>query len=374
MIYKPNDTDVIETTSVPASNTGYQSQVSVNDCFQISIDWLQGTLELPRDSFKPILDLLTAYHPNDKLDYTTIASKFLGKQWTNSVRTIEAALFCWNNPQSDDDEYTHILFSFPGSWLRALHFSQIMNLLQSLKSMSHKVSITRIDIALDDLQPNFTPNDCYQSSLLGNMSGFSSFMFTGSKSKIGLGSTFYAGDSQSDQRTRIYDTYPKHGFHGIRIERQLKGLYGQAFYQTLLDHIPNCPPDDLPEWLSGYAVGAVIFLDRGSPDNRKKNLDRCPLLSWWSDFLNRLSVLPVKVSPRRNKTTLLRKLIWLYKQVSVSYHIFDTALPGFRESLTDQALQKIKCIDITKIDILKQLELDILYKQAFENSPSWLPI
>jgi DNA relaxase NicK len=124
---------------------------------------------------------------------------------------------------------------------------------------------------------------------------------------------------------RIYDKEVESGGEvpTIRYEVQWRDelahhAFSQYFSQSL-------SPDNIGG-LSNLALGAIGFIDRIS-----EVAARCPLLSWWADFLELLSASPVKLSVRRIQPMVSSKWRWMERQVAGTVALL-TACCGFDDT------------------------------------------
>ena len=296
----------------PPSNTGSDSQtVSQPDTnFSTGIDWIQGTGIVEKKELDYIFgEYLPKLHPNDEFVFEWGVPITVGIEWENSGRSVEGIKAGFKSLGEGKWKYW---VGLPGGWLQALPVRKAVGLIADLYCL-WQWRATRIDAKLDDYQSRINPEQLYRAYLDGNQTGFQTAAITKSKD----GDTVYCGSRSSDNMTRVYHTAKKHGFDGVRIEREMKGAQADQFCQELIAFTQdkNLEDQKISQFLANTAAGHIGFRDRSSGD---KNVSRLPLLQWWANFLNDLEAVPLKFPVEIIKTSLDKKIAWLEKSVSRS--------------------------------------------------------
>lgn len=209
------------------------------------------------------------------------------------------------------------MFRFSGKFFEMLSIPQQRNFLSVWRCTLTNVS--RIDTAIDD--PTFTIipfDEMLQACQDKNFSGFRTwhpildYQFEVDEDKPGRypAHTLYLGSRKSSEFTRIYN----HDNQCLRLETELKKLSGYAAYK-LLDN-PDLTDSEWQKLVAEIAIGGIQFINRTAPSGiQEKNIDRCELLPFWSDFLSLIGE-PLRL-PRPNPSVALSSTFnWVTRQVS----------------------------------------------------------
>jgi len=177
------------------------------------------------------------------------------------------------------------------------------------------IKASRIDVALDDMLRSVSMAEIKQAATDGNYFGcqFTSQISSGRR-KEEIGETVYFGSTSSDKRLRVYDkTVESKGIKDcIRWEVEFRRAKATECFDSWL-HACDGSANAVTDYLRAVVVGAIDFRDRSSDD---PNRERCPLLSWWSDMLDRLKVAPIAVTVKIVAPTIQRSIDWLKRQVA----------------------------------------------------------
>ena len=106
--------------------------------------------------------------------------------------------------------------------------------------------------------------------------------------------------------------------------------------------------------LIDYAIGKIKFIDAID-----KNISRCPLLPWWSEWLNFLSCAPKSVFVPKFEPSLARTKQWLQKSVAKSLAMISDSLgsyyfPHFLEEMLISGRERMQEIDKLRVDDYKK--------------------
>jgi hypothetical protein len=287
----------------PCGNTGLNCQSD----FSVRVDYLNLTFPLPAE--RHLVDFLEwlALISNDEIVYFRGTPIVRGIRYENTARSVGGILAAWNPGSS-------AWVSIPGDALAQFPEREIPEVIR-YAVVALQGRVTRLDVALDDYRRELSPaliSDALESGSTARFRTWSSYR---TKTKIGVGWSYYLGSPQSDDRTVIYDkTIESLGrINSIRIERRLKDAKAHTFADNLLNVFDTVENTDYLRFLADSAVGGVDFLDRVST-----HLERCPRLQWWAAFLDRLALSPFRVLVPARVKTIASTLAWIEHQVETS--------------------------------------------------------
>ena len=171
-------------------------------------------------------------------------------------------------------------------------------------------AVTRLDIAFDDHQGKL--NLMVMRDKINNKEIRTRLEKQHEDSGLGgtAGHTLYIGSEQSDYSVRIYDKAAKEkkDCHWIRAEEKLKGRYAKQFMSQFLQAVnPEMPIEEQEEIF--YKQATELFLaEVAFIENRKGNVSRSSVCTWWTDFLN--TATPQKKTITSDSSTLASKEQW----------------------------------------------------------------
>jgi DNA relaxase NicK len=315
-----SDNMIARTVPTPHSNTGSNRQSPHGGITDAHLDYLvvcgSGDIEellmAIRAVFGTCFDFEKAYPGTRGRYYATILKSSQG---------IELAY------DSDSPNLQQRVFrlSIPGLPLSHVRPEELHKLGRYLIRLG--VRCTRFDWAIDDWSRSLPLDSIEEACAVGNYTGARTYRIIRSagRQQQKLGRSIYFGSPQSDKQVRIYDKEVESGGEvpTIRYEVQWRDelahhAFSQYFSQSL-------SPDNIGG-LSNLALGAIGFIDRIS-----EVAARCPLLSWWADFLELLSASPVKLSVRRIQPMVSSKWRWMERQVAGTVALL-TACCGFDDT------------------------------------------
>jgi DNA relaxase NicK len=270
-----------------------------------------------------IIDLLQQTF-DDHIEFHPDLPDTNGKRWDgHSTTSLRGTKVWWDAPT--DDKAGQLYCYFGGAVLGAATHRAAQDLFACLSAM-YGGDCKRFDVALDDFDKEIPLDQVELDVRAGNVSGSRSFQFTES-GKIGeaaTGKTIYLGSAQSDKRIRIYDKSTQTGgeVDAIRVEVQFRDSKAQTAFLGWIDFDAGAVDVGAPQYLAALVTGAVKFCDRSKGD---KNIDRCPMLPWWENLVNRVGQ-GIKVAAPRVVKTLEKCMGWIDYQVSRSLALIKRAM------------------------------------------------
>lgn len=228
----------------------------------------------------------------------------------------------------------------------------------------YKISFTRLDIAIDDKSYStdflldfntirqyvldgavltrfrhrtVVTNGEVQTSLDKN-TPFLIYEKGSSRNKI-KGSTIYLGD-RSKTHVRFYDKLAEMAVHGKDYDKNLKHWLRfelQACRDNataLITRLVMLEPEEFNKYLSNTLLNMIRFVDT-SKENLSSNYYRCPVVKWWSKFLDTVE-----------KSKLIHKKPKVNK--------YNKAVRFVKHSMSATSLALIKCVGVNNfLGILK---------------------
>ena len=243
----------------------------------------------------------------------------IGRRWDGYALAPNGALVCWRRlgdpglPLAERPR-CQLWWSLPGEVWRVTNSSQQRRLCQLVGMLGARV--TRLDLAVDDWNRSLPLEEVGAAVKRGQCLGYLRWAIVESSAKKGLprGYSVTLGSPSSDRRLVFYDKLAESG--GLiptkRVELRLRDERAQGVWERLEKAGFDCYS------IAATVVGSVDFRARRDND---KHAGRRPRLSWWSDFLRRISVTPAKLPPVGIRKSLQRTLDWLARQVSGSLAI-----------------------------------------------------
>jgi DNA relaxase NicK len=208
---------------------------------------------------------------------------------------------------------------------------------------------SRLDLAIDDYSKKLQFQQIENAIDRKNRSGFKRARAVRNHGCKFGGWTIYLGARQSEFMIRIYDKFAesKGLIDSHRWEAEIKGDTANALFPLLL----SCPgsEQEYQSILIDYAIGRIKFIDAID-----KNISRCPLLGWWSEWIEFLSCAPRAIFVARFKPSLARTKQWLQKSVAKSLAMISESLgvyyfPHFVEELLRSGKERMKNIDELRV-------------------------
>jgi hypothetical protein len=192
-----------------------------------------------------------------------------------------------------------------------------MSAIAEFLSSRDDVVASRVDVALDDMD-RFVEMADIQASVMRQdyfLANKSTVINSGGRGEP-VGATVYLGSPTSDKRLRIYDkTVESKGVRDcIRWELELRRKRADSFLSAWLSSM-NDSAESAARLMKSVVVGSIDFRDRSGGE---KNRDRAPVVGWWRDMLNRLSVCPLIIRCSVVVASIQKSIDWIVNQVSPS--------------------------------------------------------
>lgn len=286
--------------------SGSPSQLSTVHNLYHHQDWLTVTGCVTRLEF--VEHLIDKYF-GTRVDWSGGKAGIKGKGWQMCAVAPNGVRMCYNF--LDGSLGYEILLEVPGKPITEITGDEAWELCRELHQLGMRA--TRFDWAIDDYARGISLTDIRQSYECGGFARVRS-MKIWEECRAGsspLLTGFTCGSRQSEKYIRIYDKMieSKGTTNCMRFEVEFKGLKAVQIF----DEFASAPTVEAAFDLAAkYAVGSIDFLDRVD-----KNLDRCPIASWWVTFVNAVGG-QKRMSIPRIKQTVSRIITWHEKQVARS--------------------------------------------------------
>ena len=237
-----------------------------------------------------------------------------------------------------------------GKYLERLTIEDQIYLVGKLTELGGKA--TRLDACLEDRNRNIPFQSMLESAKDGNFTGARkwSVIISGEIDKMS-GLTLNLGSRESDSYTRVYETSYKHGYPGIRIERECKGnhaiflqnrIVSWYYLQNNESQLLTETEKDFADWatkkglvyrrwadrclgeLARFTVSHIDFIDRSGLTSNG-HLIRASRLKFWADFLSGIGD-RIKIKVQRLVPTLNASMQWVRRQAATTLAIIYEAL------------------------------------------------
>lgn len=330
-------------TLTPLSNTGSLPPNPL-DGLESSIDFYQGTGRyLSVERMWEMFEYLASGFEQKEI-YTLDHGIFCGINWEHSATTLDGMRLAWNVLE---DGQVHCWVSIPGG---VFHMVSLRDALRTLGGgfQHFLLKCTRIDFKLRDYDRLKLPHELFKEFELGNVRGVRCREFITSGERGSLDDTIYFGSRESEKRLRVYDANHNHGVDAVDWELQIRknsaiaamAMLTDAFYAGGEDNLSLC------QSLIGAAVASFVRFIKDGDKNRKIDTDRCELQDWYEGFRIRAGG-ALRIPSIRPSTSIAQKMVWLFKQVSVTLACFQDGLgrEHFRdwlEELISQGRERMK--------------------------------
>lgn len=287
--------------------------------FRVKFDWITFMVSGVRDLDKFLEFFLM---PDYSWERSELNQKFAGRRYIGKI-TAPGLFFRYGIDQESYLYYIHAELS--GKYLSRFDLLGQLGIFRYLKA--NKVHSTRYDVALDDYRRMVSDEQIIKACKVGNCSGFRKYQRkTSAFIKNDEYQTIYLGASK--KMVRRYDALPVHGEDCHRWELQLREHHARKFIDVFYKNEEIWDSFSIEDsvqafskFLLDYLLGSVSFIKKSD-----KNLDRCPLLSWWQRFINKLEAQPTWITLPKVEKSIQKTIDWHYRQVSSSLAIFAGAL------------------------------------------------
>jgi hypothetical protein len=333
----------------PDSNTGLDSQLGTE----------RGKLVEARIDALTILwtfsaDCLVDRHLEDwlgiKLDMENSVPRKIGVLWDYSHVSPTGSIYCLRHA-----EHGRIAcrLALSGEDCGRLGNARLRGFMVWADKNLLNLKCSRLDLAIDDYSKKMQFQQIEDAIKGKNRSGFRNARTVRNHQRRFGGWTVYLGARQSEFMARIYDKFAesKGLIDSHRWEAEIKGDTANALFPLLLEFPAS--EEGYQAKLIDYAIGKIKFIECID-----KNIARCPLLSWWSDWLEFLSCVPKAVFVARFKPSLARTKQWLQKSVAKSLAMISDSLgayyfPHFLEELLISGRERMQDIDKLRVEDYK---------------------
>lgn len=131
-------------------------------------------------------------------------------------------------------------------------------------------------------------------------------------------------DKRKEREFKDYDCFVN---NWIRFEARFKTGVGDDFIKKLLVALYN---DDLGTLVTGVLKDFLDFKEKNNYDEAHQCL--ADTVSWWDDLLDNSQKIKIHLLPR-NKTSLLKKYLWLDRSTSKARLLVEIAYPDLKDEL-----------------------------------------
>lgn len=181
--------------------------------------------------------------------------------------------------------------------------------------LTYNAKCTRIDLTFDDTEKYLSLDKIIQARRDRNYTRFHQSKYHESTSDFGEGICITFGSGKSQNCLRVYDktVESKGKIQANRWERQMRSSIAHEHAKLLSE----CGYDEelIKTFIVQTVVAATDFIDRSQGD---KNLERCPRLPWWQDFLSFLETEPLRLIPNKPQRCFSKSREWIEKQVQTT--------------------------------------------------------
>jgi hypothetical protein len=283
---------------------------------EVSVDWLSFSFKVSAASdVERVRDYLS-HTVQDEFVMTPgrVAPVVNGVLFQNTGRSTRGVFLKWNLPGQSKNGIGSMLVQIGGSALSPLSFLERIDLIMTMLSEPES-KLTRIDSALDDYQYTVKFQDLQDAQSTDNFSGFNLSGISLSKKRgCEPGRTYYFGSRKSSRYLRVYDKGIESNGEKLcmRWELESKQTAAQQIGRLIYDYV-GYNEEQLKKLLLDLIIGSINFIDR-NPNS--SNLDRMKRLSWWQQFIDYISAVPLRIPPPKPERSLQKSQNWLYNQVS----------------------------------------------------------
>lgn len=328
----------------PDSNTGLDSQAEPEPFRGIEAK-LDGLVIIWTYSADCLVERHLADYCEIVLDMVDSVPRKIGVLWEWSHISPSGTLYCLKRAANGS---IRCRLAISGEDASRLGNARLRGFMVWAKKNLLNLECSRIDIAIDDYSKKLQFKQLENAIDDKKHSGFRigrTFRNHGVKY---AGWTVYLGSRKSEFMVRVYDKWAetKGILDCIRWETEIKGDTSNALFPLLIEFPAS--EQEYQDILIGYAIGKIQFIE---PID--KNISRCPLLDWWSDWIEFINCAARKIFVPKKTTTLARTKQWLQKSVSKSLAMIGESLGVYYFSQFVSELLVIGKGKMKNIDVLK---------------------
>ncbi len=329
----------------PDSNTGLDSQTELETSQGVEAR-IDGLTIIWTYSANCLVDRHILDYLDIALDMVDSVPRKIGVLWDYSHLSPSGTLYCLRRAENG---LIRCRLAISGEDAARLGNARLRGFMVWAEKNLLDFKCSRIDLAIDDYSKKLHFQQLEDAISSNHHSGFKVSRTVRNHGSKFRGWTVYLGSRQSEFMVRIYDKWAETLglLDCIRWEAEIKGDTANALFPLLLE-FPSTE-EEYQNILISYAIGKIKFID---PID--KNISRCPMLTWWAEWLEFIRCLPKKIFVARKQPTLARTKQWLEKSVSKSLAMIKASLgvyyfPHFLEELLISGKGKMKNIDDLRI-------------------------
>mgnify|MGYP005751343455 CR=1 FL=1 len=319
-----------------ASNTGQNSQ-PLSEGLTVKVDTIAGVCRNIRDlgDAYAVITLLEKTF-NDSVDFHPDEPTYMGKKWDgHSVASVRGLRFWWKKPT---DHESGQLYVYAGGQVLSAATHKAAHDAFTWLGYQYGFVGKRFDVAIDDYDKGTPLEQVEAAAIEGNYAYCASHQIVESARRgENPGRTIYFGSPKSDKRVRCYDkSIESDGqIDAIRWEVQLRDVKADYAITRWLALDPGQLETEGVKFLASVVTGGVHLCDRS---DEEKNIDRCDVLPFWADFLQRTAE-GVRIPCPKKAPLLERSLTWLQNQVAptlgVIRRVFGEGFETYIQTLID---------------------------------------
>lgn len=329
----------------PDSNTGLDSQTELETAQAVE-GRIDGLVIIWTHSADCLIDRHIADYLDIALDMVDSVPRKIGVLWDWSHISASGTLYCLRRAENG---LVRCRLAISGEDATRLGNARLRGFMVWAEKNLLDLKCSRIDLAIDDYSKKLHFQQLENAISNQHHSGFKVSRTVRNHGSRFNGWTAYLGSRQSEFMVRVYDKYAESNgrINCIRWESEIKGDTANALFPLLLEF--PVTEDEYQNMLINYAIGKIKFID-----TIDKNISRCPLLSWWAEWLEFIRCVPKKIFLPLKQPTLARTKQWLQKSVSKSLAMIKESLgvyyfPHFLEELLISGKGKMKNIDDLRV-------------------------
>lgn len=245
-----------------------------------------------------------------------------GRIWEHTAYSTCNTKFYFDS--CDDNGFYRVGFSIPGSACERAGTRNCYRLIRGLRSC-YKAKLTRLDLKIrvsDELISLDTVLDAGKDMNFTHFNNPPNNVI--SRKKLSNGDikeyqTIYFGSLESDCFMRFYDPYICHNVSdSVDIETVFKDDKANSIADCFTK-LENGVSDLLiGQLIASLVVGQIKFLDRKSPDGKRRRVSQSPVLDWWQRLLDLIGG-AIKITSSRPVKTFERFMRFVTHQTFAGF-------------------------------------------------------
>jgi hypothetical protein len=329
----------------PDSNTGLDSQAELEAAQGVEAR-IDGLTIIWTYSASCLVDQHILHYLDIALDMVDSIPRKIGVLWDYSHVSPSGTLYCLRRAENG---LVRCRLAISGEDASRLGNARLRGFMVWAEKNLLDLKCSRIDLAVDDYSKKLHFQQLENAISNQHHSGFKVSRTVRNHGSKFSGWTVYLGSRQSEFMVRIYDKWAETLglLNCIRWEAEIKGDTAEALFPLLLSFPTS--EEEYQNILINYAIGKIKFID-----TIDKNISRCPLLVWWSEWIEFIGCVPKKIFVARKQPNLAKTKQWLQKSVAKSLAMIRAGLgtyyfPHFLEELLKSGKERMKNIDELKV-------------------------